>query len=172
MTPHDDENDRRPAWGLRDDAFDDNLRSANPPRPTKKSRESSDDPGELDDFGDNADPDDGPPRRRGPAKLTAHPNGAFKNSRMSQTETTLRTAHNLAKCPLIIHDVLVTMAGYEASRRNAPEFPVMPTMTRWGYVREPGNYKDGEWTGFYAKKDQPRKILLNFDRLNDRFTKY
>jgi hypothetical protein len=170
MTPHDDENDGRPAWGLRDDAFDDNLRSQNPSRPKKPPQDPLDDAEEIDgveSLEDVAVPDDDPPRRgRGPARLSANPNGAFKNSRMTQTETALRTADNLAKCPLIIHDVLVTIAGFEAKRRKGPEFPVMRTMTKWGYVREPGNHEPGAWNGLYAKAGQPKRILLNFDRSN------
>ena len=137
MTPHDDENDRRPASGFREDAFDDRLRELNPPRPG-----------------------------RGPAKLTDLPKGAFKNTRMCQTENILRQRTAWRSAPLVIHDVLVTMAGYELVRREAKHFDVMTMMTKWGYVREPGNYEKDEWIGFYAKRDQPRKILLNFDKLD------
>jgi hypothetical protein len=137
MTPHDEANDERPAWGLRDEAFDDRLRELNPPPPG-----------------------------RGPAKLTDLRAGAFKNTRMCQTENILRTANSLAQCTLIVHDVLVTMAGYELVRREAKHFDVMTMMTKWGYVREPGNYEKDEWIGFYAKRHQPKKILLNFDKLD------
>ena len=165
MTPPDDENDRRPAWGLRDDAFDDYLRSLDPPRSKTPPGKSPDAP-EDDVFSGAVDEGHDTPRRRGRAKLATHPEGWFKNTRMSQTEVGLRLAKHLTTSPLVVNDVMLTLAGYELNKRDAPKFPVVRMLTQWGFIHRPGNYTPDDWRGFYDKPHQSRSILANFDRLD------
>jgi hypothetical protein len=155
MTPLHDENDERPASGFREDAFDDRLREAYPPRALPESRDYF-------DSVEGRDEDAEPPRRRGRPLLADDPNRDARNSRMSQTEVGLRLAKHLSRSPLVSAAVLITLAGYELDRQGAaPDFPVTRYLSRWGYTRR----RDGDWKypwcGIYERAGA-RDIVVNF----------
>lgn len=151
--------DRLPASGLREDAFDDALR-------TRTSL-----PNDNSDFWDQFEGDEDlfeestpKPRRRGRAK--DYSGDGVTAQRMCQTEVALRLARCLAESSLMDRGIHVVLGGAEVNRRgDDTEFPVARYLSRWGFSRDRSRRGvQPPWIGFYTNKRTSRKLLLNFNR--------
>lgn len=130
--------DDLPAWGLREDAFDDDLRRGN-----TLARE----------------------RYRADEDFSPDPEVWLNKPRMSHTEVSLRLGRFLLQSPIIGGNVVATLGGYELTRRESPQFPVARFLTEWlGFTpRVNRRYK---WRGHYALPGVERRLVVTFDRLD------
>jgi hypothetical protein len=146
--------DRLPAYGLREDVFDDALRVA-----SEFQREYLEE-------------DVVETRRRGPAKN--YGGEGVSNKRMCQTEVALRLARGLAESPLFRGHIDLVLGGVEVNRNeNGVTFPVANYLSRWGFSRDRARQGvQPPWIGFYTHKRIGRKLLLNFDKSDAHVTAF
>jgi hypothetical protein len=171
---HDPDDDDRPAYGLRDDAEDDYLRS----RPTLTPEEQKalrDEarrvrPRKDDDEDEGRDLDREQYQLRAIEDYSADPAVWLADTVMTQTEVALRLARHLIVSGIACSKVMVTLAGAELTHRENPQFPVDRFLTeRLGFTRR-GLRKDS-WEGSYIMKDRPHAlVLLDRDRLDGHLT--
>src|SRR3954463_10541785 len=116
--------DDLPAYGLREDAFDDRLRAGF----------SRYDPEDFVDEDEEYPPD--------PAVWLAR-------NRMSQTEVSLHLGRTLLNSPIIDSNVVLRLAGYELTRSERPQFPVSLYLTdTLGFTPKVNRPK--KWRGHYS----------------------
>jgi hypothetical protein len=144
--PRDPDDDDRPAFGLRDDAFDDRLRA-----------EQTDD-----DWDDR----DGrrPYQLRKIENYSPDPADWILAKTATQTEVALRVACFLIVSGLAAAKVVVTLAGSELTHREQPRFPVDRFLVeRLGFRRR--RVRKNSWVGSYTKEGFAHAlVLLDLDR--------
>jgi hypothetical protein len=130
--------DDLPAYGLREEAFEDWLR-----------KNAAMDKEVLEDELDEPDP---PPLEEWMAR-----------NRVSQTEVSLNLGRFLLKSPAVKGNVTVTLAGYELTRHERPQFPVTRYLTeKLGFDPKPN--RPHIWRGHYSMAGVARKLVVTFDR--------
>lgn len=129
--------DDLPAWGLREDVFDDRLREGyafHEPR-----------------------------RPRADENFSPEPEVWLNKARMSQTEVSLRLGRFLLRSPMIDSNVVATLGGAELTRMDRPQFPVTRCLTeRLGF--EPKVNRPNKWRGHYSLPGVERRLVVTFDR--------
>src|SRR3954464_8338798 len=130
--------DDLPAYGLREDVFDDRLRAGY----SRYDRE---------DFPDED------------VKYPPDPAVWLARNRVSQTEVSLHLGRTLLKSPIIDSNVVLTLAGYELTRSERPQFPVTRYLTEdLGFAPKVNRPK--KWVGHYALPGVDRRLVLHYDR--------
>jgi hypothetical protein len=136
--------DKLPAYGLREDEFDDRLRRYG------SSRYALDDENEEDDEDVRFPPD---------------PDAWVIRNRVSQTEVGLHLGRFLLRSPIVDSNVVVTLAGHELTRRERPQFPVARYLTeKLGF--DPRVNRVNVWRGHYSLRGATRKLVVTYDRLD------
>jgi hypothetical protein len=106
-------------------------------------------------------------RRRGAAEDAVYspdPEVWVMRNRVSQTEVSLNLGRFLLQSPLTRGNVTVTLAGYELTRRERPQFPVARYLTeKLGFA--PKANRRHVWRGHYSMRGAPQKLVVTFDRL-------
>lgn len=123
------------AWRLRDDAFEDAIfRGVDI---SKRNRR----------YNENFSPD---------------PQVWLTNKRMSQTEVSLRLGRFLLESPIVYGTVMVTLAGYELTRTEHPQFPVRRYLVeRLGFA--PKVNRPTKWRGHYNRPGIDRTLFVTFN---------
>jgi hypothetical protein len=159
---HNPEFDDRPAYGLRDDALDDEIRARTSParlaslaayREAQRLRGEGgeDDDTESDDDEQFEDEDLGPQEWR-PA------------NRVTNTEVALFLANALLRGRNITSNVNCFLSGYELTR-NRRRFDVEDFLTRkFGFL--PKARAKGDWRGNYSIEGTRHKLVLKYDKLD------
>jgi len=169
---HDPEDDNRPAYGLRDDANDDRLRSQ--PRLTPEEQKALRDQARR--IRPRNEEDEGRDLDREPFQLRAiedysdDPAVWFADDIMTQTEVALRLACHLITSGVACSKVVVTLAGAELTHRDKPRFPVDRALIEYfGFTRR--RLRKDSWEGSYIMKGRPQSlVLLDRDRLEGHLT--
>jgi hypothetical protein len=146
-----DDDDQRPAYGLREDAFNDRLRSEGPM--TDEEREEY--------WGD----DRLPYELRKPERYPDDPATWLADPCMTQTETALRLARALIVSGVAQATIRVTLAGNELTRREKPRFPVERFLVEnLGFFQQ--RLRKNSWEGFYFLEHQEHRLaLMDHDRM-------
>jgi hypothetical protein len=136
--------DTLPAYGLREDVFDDRLRRLGSLRYS----------GADDDEEDDED-----------VRYPRDPNVWVIKNRVSQTEVSLHLGRFLLRLPAVDSNVVVTLAGYELTRSERPQFPVADYLTgNLGF--DPRVNRVNVWRGHYSLPGVARKLVVTYDRLD------
>jgi hypothetical protein len=99
---------------------------------------------------------------RAKERYSAEPDVWLAQTRMSQTEVSLRLGRFLLRSPMVASNVVVTLAGYELTRQEQPQFPVMRYLTeRLGFA--PKVNRPYKWRGHYALPGIERRLVLHLD---------
>jgi hypothetical protein len=156
---HNPEDDDRPAYGLRDDAYDDRLRSSTKPTAEERAelrehaRRMQDEADE--DAADDDDPYDDPNFGRQVWR---------RASRVTTTELCLFLGGNLLRQPEITSNVNGWLSGHEL-KPGARQFDVDDFAVRkLGFSPKP--QKKDDWRGNYMMKGVRHKLVLKHDKLD------
>jgi hypothetical protein len=152
----DDADDDRPAFGLRDDDYDDHLRK----------HALSDE--ERDDI--SAGYSRARHQIRKIEKYSKDPADWLADTCMTQTEVALRLGRSLITSGAAQAKVVITLAGDELTNREMPRFPVDRFLTeRLGFTRQ--GLRTRSWEGVYIMKDRSHSlVLLDRDRFEGHLT--
>lgn len=151
-----DEDDKRPASGLREDALDDRLRRIGPLSDEERKEY----------FGDSRLPY----QLRAIEDYSPDPADWLADPCMTQTETALRLARALIVSGVAQARVVVTLAGNELTRRDMPLFPVDAFLIeRLGFRAK--RVRRNSWEGAYSMEGQRHSlVLLDRDRFEGHLT--